>query len=247
MHPLITLTLAPLLAAQGFYVRRTVPVLPEPSGSRHGTSGAGPRVRLLILGDSAAAGVGAVTQAEALSGQLVARLENDRQVTWRLIACSGYTTRGLLAHLREHPLEGEWDVAVISLGVNDAIQRRSPTRFAADQRELIAGLRESSGVRQVILSGLPPVHRFPALPEPLRWYLGSAATQLDQTLVRIAASEAGCEYLSLAATPEQDVAAAMASDGFHPGPPAYALWAAAVAERIRRPRYRALTSTRASL
>jgi lysophospholipase L1-like esterase len=31
-----------------------------------------------------------------------------------------------------------------------------------------------------------------------------------------------------------DVAAAMASDGFHPGPPAYALWAVAAAERIRR-------------
>jgi lysophospholipase L1-like esterase len=178
--------------------------------------------------------VGAATQAEALSGQLVARLEKDRQVTWQLIARSGYTTSGLLAHLREHPLEGEWDVAVISLGVNDAIRRHTPTRFAVDQRELIAWLREMSGVRQFILSGLPPVHRFPALPEPLRWYLGSAAAQLDRVLASIAASEAGCEYLSLGATAEPHVAAIIASDGFHPGPPAYALWAVAVAERIRR-------------
>ena len=236
MHPLITITLAPLLAAQGFYMRRTVPVLPEPTGARRGTSGGGPRVRLLILGDSSAAGVGAVTQAEALCGQLVTLLEKDRHVTWRLIARSGYTTSGLLAHLQEHPPEGEWDVAVISLGVNDAIARRSPTRFAADQRELIARLREKSGVRQFILTGLPPVHRFPALPEPLRWYLGSAATQLDRTLASIAASEIGCEYLSLGVTAEQDVAAAMASDGFHPGPPAYALWAVVVADRIRRSR-----------
>lgn len=234
MNPLFTLSLAPLLAAQGFYVRRTVPVLPEPPGPRHGTRGSGPRVRLLILGDSAAAGVGAVSQAEALSGQLVAELAADRQVTWRLIARSGYTTRGLLAHLREHPLEGEWDVAVISLGVNDAIRRHTPARFAADQRELIAGLRERSGVQQFILSGLPPVHRFPALPEPLRWYLGSAATQLDRTLARVAAGESGCEYLSLNATAGLDVAAAMASDGFHPGPPAYALWGVAAAECIRR-------------
>ncbi len=236
MNLLVTVALALLLAAQALYVRRTVPVLPEPSGSRYGTSGGGPPVRLLILGDSSAAGVGAVTQAEALSGQLVALLEKDRHVTWRLIARSGYTTSGLLAHLQEHPLEGEWDVAVISLGVNDAIQRHTPTRFAADQRELIARLRERSGVRQFILSGLPPVHRFPALPEPLRWYLGSAATQLDRTLASIAASEAGSEYLSLGVTAEQDVAAAMASDGFHPGPPAYALWAVAVAERIQRSR-----------
>ena len=234
MHPLIALSLAPLLAAQGFYVRRTVPVLPEPPGPRHGTRGSGPSVRLLILGDSAAAGVGAVSQTEALSGQLVAGLAADRQVTWRLIARSGYTTRGLLAHLREHPLEGEWDVAVISLGVNDAIRQHTPARFAADQRELLAGLRARSGVRQRILSGLPPVHRFPALPEPLRWYLGSAATQLDRTLASIAASESGCEYLSLNVPAELDVGAAMASDGFHPGPSAYALWGFAAAERIRR-------------
>jgi hypothetical protein len=31
-----------------------------------------------------------------------------------------------------------------------------------------------------------------------------------------------------------DVAAAMASDGFHPGPLVYGLWALAAAERIRR-------------
>jgi lysophospholipase L1-like esterase len=240
MNPLITLGLAPVLVAQGLFVRRTVPVLPEPPGPRHGTRGSGPRVRLLILGDSAAAGVGALSQTEALSGRLVAALGTDRQVTWRLIARSGYTTRALLDHLREHPFEGEWDVAVISLGVNDAIRRRTPTRFAADQRELIAGLRARSGVRRFILSGLPPVHRFPALPEPLRWYLASAATELDQTLARIAASEAGCEYLSLGASPDMDVAAAMASDGFHPGPPAYALWASAAAECIRRSPSRAL-------
>ena len=125
MHPLITLSLAPLLAAQGFYVRRTVPVLPEPPGSRHGTRGSGPLIRLLILGDSAAAGVGAVSQTEALSGQLVAALAADRQVTWRLIARSGYTTRGLLSHLQQHPLAGEWDVAVISLGVNDGTRRHA--------------------------------------------------------------------------------------------------------------------------
>jgi lysophospholipase L1-like esterase len=186
----------------------------------------------LILGDSAAAGVGAATQAEALSGQLVAQLTQEWQVDWRLIARSGSTTADLLAHLRKRPLDPAWDVAVLSLGVNDAIRRCTPAQFAAQQRELLALLRKTAGVRRLYLSGLPPVHRFPALPEPLRWYLGAAATQLDQTLAAVAADEAGCEYVNLRAVAELD-AAAIASDGFHPGPLVYTLWAAAVADRIR--------------
>jgi len=232
MNPLITLFLAPVIAVQGLYVRQTVPILPEPPGPRAGVSGTGRRVRLLILGDSAAAGVGAATQAEALSGQLVTQLAQDRQVDWRLIARSGSTTGDLLAHLRKRPLEAVWDVAVLSLGVNDAIRRCSPTQFAAQQRELIALLQETAGVRLVLLSGLPPVHRFPALPEPLRWYLGTAATQLDRTLAEVAAGETSCAYVGLRAIAELDPAA-MASDGFHPGPPVYAVWAAAMADRIR--------------
>jgi lysophospholipase L1-like esterase len=48
----------------------------------------------------------------------------------------------------------------------------------------------------------------------------------------VAADEAGCEYVNLRAVAELD-AAAIASDGFHPGPLVYTLWAAAVADRIR--------------
>ena len=51
--------LAPLLVAQALRTRRVTPRLPEAAGERSGTQGEGPRLRLLVLGDSAAAGVGA--------------------------------------------------------------------------------------------------------------------------------------------------------------------------------------------
>ncbi|ETX12905.1 hypothetical protein OCH239_15315 [Roseivivax halodurans JCM 10272] len=63
--------LAPILAVQGRIVRRGAVRLREPDGPRAGRTGAGPSLRLLIAGDSSAAGVGADTQAEALSGRLV--------------------------------------------------------------------------------------------------------------------------------------------------------------------------------
>ena len=90
-HLLATIALAPVLLAQGRHVRRTIPVLPEPSGSRQGVGGSGPLLRLLIVGDSAAAGVGARTQDEALSGRLVAGMQARCEVRWKLVAFTGAT------------------------------------------------------------------------------------------------------------------------------------------------------------
>jgi len=54
--------LSPLLVCQGIYVRRVTPKLPEADGPRSGEAGSGALLRLLVLGDSAAAGVGVRTQ-----------------------------------------------------------------------------------------------------------------------------------------------------------------------------------------
>jgi len=64
----------PVLLAQAFLVQRKTPRLPEPPGDRSGIFGAGRDLRLLIIGDSAASGVGAGCQRQALSGQLVSFL-----------------------------------------------------------------------------------------------------------------------------------------------------------------------------
>jgi hypothetical protein len=95
-HALATIVLGPVLLAQGRHVRRTVRLLPEPEGLREGDSGSGPLLRLLIAGDSAAAGVGAPTQDDALSGHLVSSLAGCLRVQWKLFAYTGATTADLI-------------------------------------------------------------------------------------------------------------------------------------------------------
>ena len=56
IHQLLTVALGPVLLMQGLAVRRRVPKLPEPPGAREGTTGDGPPLRIVIVGDSAAAG-----------------------------------------------------------------------------------------------------------------------------------------------------------------------------------------------
>ncbi len=228
-HALATLVLAPVLMAQGRHVRRTVPVLPEPEGPREGEAGGGLPLRLLILGDSAAAGVGAKTQDEALSGQLAVSLAPTFRLRWKLLAFTGATTADMLQRLPAEPA-AQFDVVVTSLGVNDVTGRVSLAAWRGAQQELIGVLQARFGARHVLLSGLPPMHRFPALPQPLRWYVGSRARDFNRALASVAASRPGCEFLALGH--EMMDVSAMAGDGFHPGPPIYTLWAREATRRI---------------
>mgnify|MGYP000869511196 CR=1 FL=1 len=221
-------TLGPLLLAQGRRVRRVTPVLPEPPGPREGETGEGPLLRLLVLGDSAGAGVGAASQEEALTGRIVAGLRGRYRVRYRLVARTGATTASTL-RLLERAEPFAVDAAVTSLGVNDVTGDVGVGRFLALQARLHALLRERLGARLVLASGLPPMDRFPALPQPLRWYLGARAAQLDRALAAALPDGRGAEYLAVAG--ELD-AGHMAADGFHPGPAVYAAWGTAAAGRI---------------
>lgn len=222
--------LAPVLFAQGKRTRRVVPALPEPPGDREGTAGSGQPLRILIAGDSGAAGVGAASQDEALLGRLVANLSADYSVSWNLQATSGHTTAQTLERLRSMP-PVTFDVAVTSLGVNDAISMVSLPSWRSRQAALRQLLRQKFGVRTLIVSGLPPVHGFPALPQPLRWHVGTRATQLHEALADDVAGETDARFIDLRFS---DDMALMASDGFHPGPKIYAEWAHLVAEAIRQ-------------
>jgi lysophospholipase L1-like esterase len=228
-HALATVALGPVLLAQGKRVRRAVPVLPEPAGPREGECGSGPALRLLIVGDSAAAGVGARTQDEALSGQLAVSLAPTFRVRWKLLAFTGATTGDMLGHLRREAAT-DYDAVLTSLGVNDVTGRHSLATWRRQQRELVALLTERFHAGQILLSGLPPMHRFPALPQPLRWYVGSRARDFNRALEELAGGLSRCEFLGLGH--EMMDVSAMASDGFHPGPPIYSHWAQEAARRI---------------
>ena len=70
-----------------------------------------------------------------------------------------------------------FDAALTSLGVNDVTSGATRRAWRRRQEQLQKLLRERFGVRHVIVSGLPPVHRFPAL----RRY-GETRTRTDEVI-----------------------------------------------------------------
>lgn len=226
----LKLALAPLLVAQALATKRRAPRLPEAEGPREGRLGEGEPLALLIVGDSSAAGVGVRTQHDALAGHLTRTLAQaaQRSVHWQLVARSGITTAQALELLRQVKPKRA-DVAVAVLGVNDVIDQ-VPSHRAVQQRAALADwLRGSAGVRHVVFAPLPPMHRFPLLPQPLRRVMGDDARRHDDAMARWAATRDDVSHvpIPLALGPEH-----MADDGFHPGEPVYRYCASTIAEHV---------------
>ncbi len=224
--------LLPFLLAEGGWARLRAGRLPEPPGPRSGIGGAGPGLpglSLLVVGDSSAAGVGAAHQDQALMGRLVAGLTPHCRLRWRLEARTGATTADSLARL-ERATPEHFDLALVVLGVNDITRGQRLTLLLERRARLYRLLRRKFRAGRILVAGLPPVGDFPVLPQPLRWVLGRQAARFDATLQRQAGA-LGVEYLPFDIPFRRDL---MASDGFHPGPEAYRLWARTLLEGIGR-------------
>jgi len=229
--PATRLALGPVLLWQGAGVRRKIRRMPEPDGPRTGVLGAGPLCRLLILGDSSAAGVGVAHQDAALSGQLLSALAEAWRVDWRLLAQTGWTTADAQAAL-ETVAGQRFDVAVICLGVNDATTEVPVPAWLASYAALLDRLHRAHDVRRAYACGLPPMGIFPALPQPLRWYMGQVAGHRDRALARAIAARTAPPWshhlpMDLDIGPED-----IAADGFHPGPRVYRAIGQGVAARL---------------
>lgn len=228
--PFIAIPLAPLLFAQGLYVRRVTPRLPEANGSREGALGRGEPLSLLLLGDSAAAGVGVDNQSEALAGQLTGILSKTHTVHWRLFANNGKTSDELFKEVKQYSKQAiDW--VVVSIGVNDVTGMTSRKQWSSNLSSIAKELEHRFYNPKIIWTSLPPMHLFPALPQPLRHCLGLRAKQLSQDLMEVVASLENNYLLTINAPVEHDF---IADDGFHPSAKTYRLWAEAAAQIIKQ-------------
>ena len=218
------LLLAPVLHGQGVRVRKRTPVLPEAAGERSGREGADGRtpLRLMIVGESTAAGVGAAHQRDGIAASLAADLarRHGRAVTWAVSARTGATADATAQDLLRS-VGGDQDLVVVVLGVNDTVRLHSRRHWRGQMTRILDALQPRLAADgQIVLAGVPDLGAFPALPQPLRAVLGWHARALDDELRNIAARRSGVLHVPSPALGD----AAFAEDGFHPNADAYARW-----------------------
>jgi lysophospholipase L1-like esterase len=218
------LPLLPVLAAQGREVRRRTPVLP-PSQVTSGRLGdEGPAIRLVVLGDSVAAGIGVSDPRRTISAELARRLHlrHRRPVEWQVFATSGLDAVGVRELVVEHADDlAEASVVLVSVGVNDVKDLHSVRRWSRDLDALLSQVERNAPHARVLLLGVPPMEAFPALSGTLAWAMGGRSRMLDRAGARVAA---GHERVRRIALRPDDLPASIdgfADDGFHPGPGAH--------------------------
>lgn len=226
----------PVAAWQGLALRKTALRLPPPPGECHGLYGQTPQnrfskpLRLLALGDSIIAGIGAANQQQALPAQLaqsLARLTRQA-VSWKAVGTSGANSADLLAMLQELQ-EPAPDLVLVSIGVNDVTGLHSTRIWQNNLQQLCQRMGSRWPAALIVFAGLPPMQKFPLPPQPLRYCLGLRAAELDRIVASLIDTQAGMLHIPTLIDPaEHDFCA----DGFHPSGSAYAVWGEQLAELI---------------
>ncbi|WP_432979961.1 SGNH/GDSL hydrolase family protein [Dactylosporangium sp. CA-233914] len=187
-----------LVLGQALLARKTIPQVISPPPRADGVFGAhfdGEPVRLVVLGDSSAAGYGAEGPSETFAAAVAAGLAEQlrRPVRMRCLAVVGAESKGLPPQV-EVALRQRPDIAVISIGGNDVTHRVSiPTAV----RHLVRAVRtlRQAGI-EVVVGTCPDLGTIRPIQPPLRWLARRWSRQMA-TAQTIAVVEAGGRTVSL--------------------------------------------------
>jgi lysophospholipase L1-like esterase len=196
----------------------------------------GDPLRMVMLGDSTVAGLGAETAAESLVLQTAQRVaeQTGRDVVATGLGVSGARTAGVERD-QVPRIEPGTDIVVIVIGSNDVTHLTPPWRMDDDTASLLAAARRLAPDAVVALGGIPLFGEATALNEPLRSVVDAYASVLRGVQATTAAGADGVVFVNIAveASPRfVGVPDAMSGDGFHPAATGYGFWADALAPAI---------------
>jgi len=221
----------PFVLPQALWLRKRAPRFKDAVGEHQGEVGQGTTLRLVAIGDSIIAGVGAATLDKALVGQTAASLAEQKQasVHWVSIGKTGVTSRGLVKRLLKELPDTEIDYFVVSIGVNDVTALTSLKAWRINLTRLFESLHSTRPNAVIAFAGLPPLGRFPLLPQPLRFVLGLRAQVLDRAALSVIQGHPTAVHVSLAFDLEPEN---FSPDGYHPNEDSYVEYGRLVAEAL---------------
>lgn len=228
---------AALLAAEAIAARTRRYAAPDLRLAIRTTVGdaAAPPLRLVLMGDSVALGVGVDRVADTVGGHLAEMLANDagtgtptRRVELSSVAVLGSRSADLSTQVARALLGDRPDVAVILVGAHDALGLRRPTDAAQELGAAVRRLRDA-GVA-VVVGTCPDLGALRAFAPPLRQVAGWLGEQLARAQAT-AVVEAGGTPVDLATRTGpvfRADAGTLCADRYHPSADGYRVWAHAL-------------------
>jgi len=229
LETLISWLSLPIYAWQGTKIRKTTMRLQPPSGNPYlSAPGKGKPIRVLVIGDSSAAGVGVDKLEDSLGGQLVKYLNemSGRPVEVRVSGNNSATAGQLRDFIVPNLRHEEYDYISLNIGTNDAKNFHKGNRFCKEFGGLLYALKAKFPGAVIIWGGLIDVSKMPALPSPLN-KLMNIRVRIIRRNGKTLCQERG------ALAPDsrwQPIPENFARDGFHSSALGYARWAEELAE-----------------
>jgi lysophospholipase L1-like esterase len=230
----------PVAFVQGKSARRRSLRMPPAEGLHGGTIAAGDQrdevlggrggavpIRLLVIGDSTAQGVGVGVTADSLAAKTARELNRltGRIVHWRMAGANSATSADLRDHVVPHVEPRDFTHVLLTVGTNDAKNYHTGRRFCRAFGGLIYAVRTRFPEARIVWS--PPIDmRTMPLLQPL---LGRVLNIRARHVTGIGAQI--CYERGVVAAPSLPIhdVAGFAADGFHPGPLGCRYWAEHVA------------------
>ena len=227
---------AGLLTAQAFEARRRIGrrMTSAPYADGRYGSGPGTSIRLAILGDSGAAGLGAGHPEDTIGAILATGLA---QVSGRTVTLSNHAVIGA----QTSDLDGQVDralwtkphVAVIMIGANDITHVVPRSLSARRLRRAVARLRESG--TEVVMATCPDLGTVKPVPQPLRSVMRRAsrrhaAAQAEATLAAGGRPVSLGDRLGSGFDDHPDIM--FSADRFHPSTDGYSALAQALLPEV---------------
>lgn len=220
---MMILPFAPFLYLQGQYVRRKVGRLPDAAGDKHGVFANGAEgVKMLVLGESTAAGVGASTHETGLAGQFAKFLGEKigKSVRWQVVGKSGITVGRTIKELVPEIGDEKFDYIMLALCGNEVLSLHSPRVFRRDMRRLLAILQEKNPDATFFITNAPAVRLSPVLPFTIKFILGHLSALHDANARELTAKMPRVFYFHQPTSVPADFFA----DGLHPSEAGYTAW-----------------------
>ncbi|HMQ05506.1 MAG TPA: SGNH/GDSL hydrolase family protein [Pyrinomonadaceae bacterium] len=222
------LPVSPLLYLQGLHTRRKVGLLPEAAGEKTGIVGQGESSsRLLVLGESTVAGLGARTHKEALAGQFAARLADriGQRVEWTVVGRNGVTARRTIDELLPLVPGRAYAHILLGIGGNDVMKLSSPKKWRRDMIELLSLLRGANPDAVIFISNCPMIVYSPVIPNPIKFLLWELSKMHDANIREFTADIERVHYYP---QPADVTLEGFFADGIHPSEQGYSDWAEAM-------------------